>query len=272
MKRILAILATLTLTLSTALAQGWQQSPPHPIQQCVQHSPWGFAESRQQLQPLCRTGYLSAYDAAAKIPNWVAYTLQPQNALGCQPRGNDFVADRSVKDGARPEDYTGTGYDRGHAAPDGDLAWSEHTQRESYLMTNMYPQAGSLNRGAWKLLETSIRGWAVQQGAPYTIYVGAVYSPQDKTIGRGVVVPSTYYKIVVNGRTGQIAGWSFPHRQPYPNLGNDLTKLRAPVKDIMALSGVTFKFPPGAVEVPPGSEWPVNYGALTDSKRNTCKK
>lgn len=262
----------LTLAAVTTTAQGWQQSPPHPIQQCVQHSPWGFAESRHQLQPLCRTGYLSAYDPAAKIPNWVAYTLLPQNALGCQPRGNDFVADRSVRDGARPEDYTGTGYDRGHAAPDGDLAWSEHTQRESYLMTNMYPQAGSLNRGAWKLLETTVRGWAVQQNAPYTIYVGAIYTPQDKTIGRGVVVPSTYYKIAVNGRTGQYAAWAFPHRPPYPNLGNDLTKLRVSVRDITTNSGVTFKFPPGATELLPGQEWRVDFGALTDSKRATCKK
>lgn len=268
MKHLLISLALLV----SSVAHAWEQRPPLPIQQCAVHSPWGFAESKHTLQPLCRTGYLSAYDAAAKIPNWVAYTLTPGNALGCQPRGNDFVADNSVKNGARPDDYTGTGYDRGHMSPDSDQAWSENTQRESYLMTNMVPQAGSLNRGIWKLLETSIRGWVVQGNAPYTIYVGAVYTPADKTIGRGVVVPSTYYKIVVNQKTGQTAGWVFPHKPPYPNLGTDLTKFRQPVRDIMAFSGVAFKFPPNSTEVAPGQEWRVDYGALTDSKRGVCKK
>ena len=47
-----------------------------------------------------------------------------------------------------------TGYDKGHAAPDGDLSWSQQVEYESFLMTNMYPQHGSLNRGIWKLLET----------------------------------------------------------------------------------------------------------------------
>lgn len=272
MKHILVILAIVLNSLTTAHAQTWVQSPPHPVQHCTVHSPWGWPETAISHTVLCRTGYLTAYDARAKIPAWTAYTLTPRNALGCQPRGNDFVADRSIVDGPRPEDYTGTGYDRGHSAPDGDLAWSEHTQRESYLMTNMYPQAGSLNRGAWKLLETSIRGWVVQTNATFTIYVGGVWTPQDRTIGRGVVVPSTYYKIVVNHSTREIAGWVFPHRPPYPNLGTDLSKLRAPVADIMSLSGVRFKFPSGATELQPGREWRVDYGALTDSKRTACKR
>jgi DNA/RNA endonuclease G (NUC1) len=41
----------------------------------------------------------------------------------------------------------------------------------------MAPQAGSLNRGIWKLLETNVRGWAVQLNQVYTIYVGGVYKP-----------------------------------------------------------------------------------------------
>lgn len=270
MKQILVIITILLSCVSHA--QGWQQSPPYPIQQCVQHSPWGFAESRQQLQPLCRTGYLSAYDAAAKIPNWVAYTLQPQNALGCQPRGNDFVADKSVRDGARPEDYTGTGYDRGHMSPDSDLAWSEHTQRESYLMTNMVPQAGSLNRGLWKWVETYVRAVAVQHNTALTIYVGSGYDPASKKIGRGVVVPDWYYKIVVNHKTGEVVAWAFPHKSPYPNLGNNPVPFRKSIADIHTQSGVTFKYPQSAKEIRPGEEWKIDFGNLTSAKRTACAK
>jgi endonuclease G len=267
MKKIIAILlATLSLTVLA-----WEQRPPLPTQQCQVHNPYGFAQTQRTAQSICREGYFVAYDAPVKIPVYVAYTLKPENALGCFPRTNAFVADRSLNGtGARPDDYIGTGYDKGHAAPDGDLSYTQQVEYESFLMTNMYPQHGSLNRGIWKLLETSIRGWAVQLNQPFTIYVGALYGAGDPTIGNGVVVPHGYYKIVVNNATKEIAGWGFPHTKPYVNLGNDLTKFRIPVATIMQQAGVTYAFPAGANEMSPGQEWPVNFGALTQAKRNKC--
>jgi endonuclease G len=258
------------LLASTNLAQAWDQRPPLPPQACQVHSPYGFAQTQRPAQPICREAYLVAYDAPVKIPAYVAYTLLPQNALGCWPRTNAFVADKSVPGGATPADYAGTGYDKGHAAPDGDLSWSEIVEYESFLMTNMYPQHGSLNRGIWKLLETSVRGWAVQTNQSYTIFVGAMYGQGDEYIGNGVIVPHGYYKIVVNNNTKQIAGWRFPHTKPYVNLGNDLTKFRFPVAQIQQEAGVKYAFPAGAVELQPGQEWPVNYGDLTKAKRAKC--
>ena len=265
-------LLTIALLFVAGLAQAWDQRPPLPPQACQVHSPYGFAATQRAAQPICREAYLVAYDAPVKIPVYVAYTLLPQNALGCFPRTNAFVADQSIKGGARPDDYAGTGYDKGHAAPDGDLSWSQQVEYESFLMTNMYPQAGSLNRGIWKLLETSVRGWTVQLNQGFTIYVGAIYGAGDKVIGNGVIVPHKYYKIVINNSTGAIAGWMFPHTAPYPNLGNDLRVFRSPVAQIMQEAGVTYAFPQGAVELAPGKEWPVDFGALTNAKRAKCGK
>jgi len=253
-------------------AVAWEQRAPLPLEQCKVHSPYGFAATQRPAAPICREAYLVAYDAPAKIPAYVAYTLTPPNALGCWPRTNAFVADKSVVGGAKPDDYAGTGYDKGHAAPDGDLSWSEQVEYESFLMTNMYPQHGSLNRGIWKLLETSIRGWTVQRNQAFTIYVGAFYGAGNETIGAGkVIVPHGYYKIVINNATKEIAGWSFPHTKPYVNLGNDLTKFRLPISQIQTTAGVTYKFPAGAKELNPGAEWQVDYGALTNAKRAKCK-
>jgi endonuclease G len=266
MKKIFALLM---LAVSFA-ANSWDQRAPLPPQACQVHSPWGFAQTARPAGPICREAYLVAYDAPVKIPAYVAYTLLPQNALGCFPRTNAFVADASVPGGARPDDYAGTGYDKGHAAPDGDLSWSQQVEYESFLMTNMYPQHGSLNQGIWKLLETSVRGWAVQLNQPFTIYVGAFYGAGNEFIGNGVIVPNGYYKIVVNQATGQIAGWAFPHNKPYQNLGNDLTKFRVPVAQIQQQAGIQYRFPANAQEVAPGKEWPVDYGALTNAKRAKC--
>lgn len=267
MKKLLAILA---LAISTSTF-AWDQRAPLPVDACKAHSPYGWAQTARTVQPICREAYLVAYDAPVKIPAYVAYTLLPQNALGCFPRTNAFVADQSIKGGARPDDYAGTGYDKGHAAPDGDLSWSQIVEYESFLMTNMYPQHGSLNRGIWKLLETSVRGWAVQRNQAFTIFVGAYYGAGDGVIGNGVIVPHGYYKIVVNQATGEVAGWAFPHTKPYVNLGNDLTKFRVPVADIQKQAGVNYKFPANAREIQPGQEWPVDFGALTNAKRAKCK-
>ena len=198
------------------------------------------------------------------------YELLPQNALGCVARTNAFAANQFVPNGAVPGDYAATGYDKGHMAPDGDLSWDVQVEFESFLMTNMSPQAGSLNRGIWKLLETSVRGWAVQRNQSYWVVAGGVYGPGDKTIGKGVVVPHAFYKIVVNNQTSEAAGWMFPHTAPYPNLGNDLTKFRMPIAQIEQQAGVAYALPAGTKELAPGAEWAVNFGALTNSKRQKC--
>lgn len=259
------------LLVISASAQAWDQRPVNPVQACQVHSPYGFAATQRTATPICREAYLVAYDAPVRIPVYVAYTLKPENALGCFPRTNAFVADQSVAGGATPSDYVGTGYDKGHAAPDGDLSYTQQVEYESFLMTNMYPQHGSLNRGIWKLLETSVRGWTVQLNQPYTIYVGAMYGNGDEFIANGkIIVPHAYYKIVINNATGQVAGWRFPHTKPYVNLGNDLTKFRVSVADIQKEAGVQYHFPANATELAPGQEWPVNFGALTNAKRAKC--
>jgi endonuclease G len=259
------------LLVVSASAHAWDQRPVNPVQACQVHSPYGFAATQRTATAICREGYLVAYDAPVRIPVYVAYTLQPKDALGCFPRTNAFVADQSVQDGAKPSDYVGTGYDKGHAAPDGDLSYTQQVEYESFLMTNMYPQHGSLNRGIWKLLETSVRGWAVQLNQSYTIYVGAMYGAGDEFIASGkIIVPHAYYKIVINNQTGAVAGWRFPHTKPYVNLGNDLTVFRKPIADIMKEAGVQYQFPANAKEVQPGQEWPVNFGALTNAKRAKC--
>ena len=258
MKKLLA----LTLLAVSFTASAWTQRAPNPVQQCQAHAPYGFPQT-QNVQPICRQAYLVGYDAQAKLPKFVTYELMPQNALGCVARTNAFAADQSVPNGARPDDYAGTGFD-------GDLSWDVQVEFESFLMTNMSPQAGSLNRGIWKLLETSVRGWSVQRNQSYTIYVGGVYNAQDKKIGNGVVVPHGFYKIVINNQTNEVAGWAFPHVAPYPNLGNDLTKFRLPIAQIEQVAGVQYAFPKNAKELAPGQEWPVDFGALTKAKRAKC--
>ena len=125
MKKILAIL----LCVTSLSAFSWTQRAPFPIQQCQVHAPYGFPQAAG-VQPLCQQAYLVGYDAPAKLPRFVTYELLPQNALGCVARTNAFTTNQFVPNGARPDDYSGTNYDRGHMAPDGDLSWDTQVEFE----------------------------------------------------------------------------------------------------------------------------------------------
>ena len=270
MASISKALVVAALLFVAGIAGAWDQRPPMPVEQCVAHNPWGFPKVQGEIKPLCQQGYFVGYDPAAKLPRFVSYELQPNKAVGCIARSNAFVQNKWVG-GPTPDDYAGTGYDKGHMAPAADLSWDQQVEWESYLMTNMSPQAGSLNRGIWKLLESSIRYWVIESNQPYTVYVGSIYGSGDQTIGSGVVVPHAFYKIAVNTVTGQYAGWLFPHRRPYPTLGSDLSRYRAPVEQIQKQAGVAWALPKGATELMPGREWPVDYGALLNEKQKQCK-
>ena len=264
------MMLTLSLAITSTPSFAWTQRSPLPLQQCSIHAPYGPPQSARPLELICREAYLVGFDPASHIPSYVEWTLTPQAALGCVARSNAFAADQSVPGSAAPQDYAGTGYDKGHMAPDGDQSWNQQVEFESFLMTNMTPQAGSLNRGIWKLLETSFRGWVYQENRPFTAISGAIYGPMDKKIGRGVVVPHAFYKIVIDDQTGYVAGWYFPHVAPYPNLGNDLTRFRRPIAAIEQEAGIRFGMPRNVQELPAGKEWQVNFGALTQAKRAKC--
>lgn len=262
------LLLTLLFSVSTVFA--WDQVPPQPPQACAAQVPYGMPQSQRPGPIICRHAYISQNDVQAKLPIWVSYALTPQHALGCMPRSNAFAPDASLPKGQRAElkDYAGSGFDIGHTAPDGDMSFDNQAELESFLLTNMTPQLPGLNRGIWKLLETAVRGWAMERGHEMVIYAGPIYSTSDKTIGPDqIVVPHAFYKIVTDTATNEVAGFIFPH---VGNQGNNLLVVRASIQQIEQQTGIQFKFPANAIELPANQLWSVDYGMLTKTKKSTC--
>ena len=85
-------------------------------------------------QVIQHEGYTVSYNADYRIANWVAYVLTDKEARSDKAeRQNKLVVDPLVKGAsATNEDYTRTGFDRGHLAPAGDMKWSEKAMRESF--------------------------------------------------------------------------------------------------------------------------------------------
>lgn len=150
-------------------------------------------------------GYTLRYDEALKNPVWVAYPLLAYEITGDAERDNErFVPDSAVEGGtALPSDYTRSGYDRGHQAPAGDFKFSQQLMKQSFLMSNISPQAPQFNRGIWKSLEDQVRAWALRDGGLYVV-TGPVLRNGLPTIGRtnDVAVPDSFYKVILYCRKG----------------------------------------------------------------------
>ena len=115
--------------------------------------------SGRKEQIICHTGYTVSYNSDWKIPNWVAYELTKEEVGGAVERYDVFMPDPVVPsdESATTYDYKGTGWDRGHMAPAGDMKWSEQAMKESFYLSNICPQNKKLNSGIWKDLEEQVR-------------------------------------------------------------------------------------------------------------------
>lgn len=209
-------LLALVLLLPAAAGAGTAR-PSLPIERCAQHLPFGVpALRRTDTTLICREGYALEHDNRAKLPGWVAYRLTPRNLqLACSKRTGDWDADPSLPRGARAEvrDYSKSGYDIGHMAPNADMAWSEQVEVESNVLSNAAPQLPGLNRAAWLALENSVRSWVLNENRPFLVYVGPIYDRRGATtIGPGrVTVPTAFFKVVLDIEQRQVLSFIYPH-------------------------------------------------------------
>jgi len=155
-------------------------------------------------------GYILSYNEKHEQANWVAYELTGTETKKTVERSNDFRPDKAIRTGsATNEDYQGSGYDRGHLAPAADMGWSEKAMEESFLYSNMSPQAPSFNRGIWKRLEEQVRQWAIDNQSIYVV-TGPILTDNLPTIGMNKVsVPQYYYKVILDYTKPELKGIGF---------------------------------------------------------------
>lgn len=201
-------------------------------------------------QVIRHEGYTVSYNSDYRIANWVAYELTGKEAKSKKTeRSNKFVPDPMVKGAsAMNEDYTRTGYDRGHLAPAGDMKWSAKAMRESFYLSNICPQKPGLNRGIWKELEEQSRLWAMDNGA-LLIVTGPVMASDMKRMGKNQVsVPKTFYKVICMrvGDEYKAIGFLLDNKD-YGK--TSLQSLGIPVDSVEKVTGIDFfPFLPDAVE------------------------
>lgn len=141
--------------------------------------------------------FVLSYNSQTGTANWVSWQLN-SSWLGTVKRQNNLRPDPSLPPGwyqVKPNDYRGTGYDRGHLVPSGDRTKNLDQNSTTFLMTNIIPQAPALNRGIWSDLEQDCRE-LLEKGKELYIITGG--EGKLKTIAKGkVTVPAWNWKIIV---------------------------------------------------------------------------
>ena len=151
--------------------------------------------------------YVMSYNRSRATSNWVSWYLS-SSSRGSAPRQNDFRVDNTLPSGwyqVNENDYSGSGFDRGHMTPSADRTSTVADNSATFFMTNMIPQAPGNNQGPWEKLESYLRSQIDVNGGQEMYIIAGSYgvggtgsSGSANTIAGGkVTVPAFTYKIAV---------------------------------------------------------------------------
>lgn len=191
---------------------------------------------------LTNQGYAVGYSDALGNPVWAAYHIRdlatPPTA---EPRPGKFEVDRRTTARVSSDDYTNSGYDRGHLAPNYAIAthYGSAAQKETFLMSNITPQLHALNAGLWKDLELKI---ATNYPARYSevwVLAGPVFGAQPKKLRGSVAVPEAFFLIIVDENEGKLRTLAFFVPQEAP-AGAEPERYLTSIDEIQRRTGLDF--------------------------------
>ncbi len=166
--------------------------------------------------------YALEWDCDKKSQRWTCYQFHngiPDNGVG---RNNDWQDDYDIPYAYRTHtnDYTGSGYSRGHMCMSNDRQASEEQNKQTFYMSNAHPQHQNHNGGLWLTLENIVNKWGNNSSFRDTLYVvkaGTIDNDQilgttnsSKTSAH-LLIPKYFYMAILcvkNGEYKAIGFWT----------------------------------------------------------------
>ena len=165
-------------------------------------------------QALCMDGFAVMYSGVSRTPLWSAEHLNRKRLQQAKQidREDSFHEESRLPQSMRAKlsDYSGSGYDRGHLAPNGDMA-NRSQQYDSFSLANIAPQSPRNNRYIWRNIESATRYLTQQYGEVYTITGVAFTDKKAKQLAGRVLVPSHFFKAVYIPASNQAGVYYAPN-------------------------------------------------------------
>jgi endonuclease G len=169
--------------------------------------PVSTVSAEMRPRALCFSAFAVMHSGKSRTPIYVAERLNKVMLLDArkEQRTNKFFADARLPRAERAEleDYHGSGFDRGHMAPAGDMATDE-SMAQSFSLANMVPQYPINNRKAWASIEKATRKYVMRAAGDVFVITGPVFDGTPQTIGPDKVwVPQHLFKLVYDPSTNR---------------------------------------------------------------------
>lgn len=159
------------------------------------------------IKILQNKAYTCGYAEAIKSPLWVAYRVfDNERAKAPEKRPDGFDVDTRTLSRVRSSDYTGSGFDRGHLAPNYAIArcYGRDAQLETFLMSNIVPQTHAMNAGPWKDIEMRAAVNYPSRFQEVWVITGPIYSEESQLTDTGIRIPNACYKIFADETEGKL--------------------------------------------------------------------
>lgn len=193
----------------------------------------------QAGRDICFDSFAIYYSPQDKKPIYTVEKLNKEELSAPHPRrSNQFYEEARLPFVERSllADYRGSGYDRGHNAPAGDMS-NERSMAQSFSLANMMPQARQNNQGIWaKNVEEPTRAYVKRAAGDIYIYTGSTGS--NGSIGRSrVTIPSHLYKLVYDPNKNTAWGYWIENTNE--------ARMTPPItyQELMEKTGIDFRLP-----------------------------
>ncbi|MFZ3040074.1 MAG: DNA/RNA non-specific endonuclease [Polynucleobacter sp.] len=208
--------------------------------QCKDLFPAQQVPSTTQVgRDLCFDDFAIYYSPSDKKPIYTVERLNGEQLQAPHPRRtNQFYEEARLPAHERAllADYRGSGYDRGHNVPAGDMS-RERGMAQSFSLANMMPQARQNNQGIWaKRVEEPTRMYIKRAAGDVYVFTGSI--GHAGSIGKSrVTIPSHLYKLVYD--PNKKLAWA------YWVENTDDAQMSAPISyaELVQKTGIDFHLP-----------------------------
>src|SRR5690349_1524490 len=136
-------------------------------------------------------GFTVGYSELRRDPLWVMYRAERIRTRHHYPRPEEFSVDERTLARVTSRDYSRSGYQRGHLAPNYIISelYGPVAQRQTFRMSNITPQRPRFNEKLWQRLEEAEADYFVKWFPQVWVVTGPVFDDDIRSLRSGVEIP-----------------------------------------------------------------------------------
>ena len=196
---------------------------------------------------LRNNGFIVGYSDLRGNPLWVEYALTPvtDNAPHLK-RPSRFQTDWRGLNRVSHDDYTKSGFDRGHNAPNHAMStlYGKYGQADSFLMTNISPQRPKLNQQIWQRLEEAELSFFAKNFGKVWVITGPIFGNNSERISSSlwhIDIPKAFYKIYITEESDSKPAFALAFIMPQTVTGKEpLSQFVTTIDTVEAQTGLDF--------------------------------